>query len=571
LAYKMHSILKCCTALGAKAGSFRSEKMEGLKVKLGLLVSVLGVMLAFAGQIPAQTNGNNRQMSDNLRSLQSSLSTFRYDLNDALSRVRYRDYQGEDPSKSLQDLETAYRAFNDDFKAKRETDDGVRDLLQEAQDMDVFLKTISLGDRVNYDWSRIRSALDELASNYKVNWSWDGDNYSYSQPVGQPQQPQPQSTPQQNGSQTYGVSNTGLSGTYRLNAGDSENAGEVSERAVMIITQRDRDRIKADLADKLTPPDEITLDVRGQQVSLSSSKGAQASFIADGNDKFETASDGRNVRVRATLRGDKLTISRVGDQDDDFTVTFESTDNGKRMRVTRRVTYASMSQTVLAESMYDKTSDYGSQNSQNSQNGQNSQSGGNYPNNNTGNYPTTSNPRQGDFIVPNGTIISATLENEINTKMSQENDRFRMTVQSPNEFNGAVIEGYVTNVKRSGKLNSRATITFNFEKIRLRNGQIYEFAGFLQSFTNANGEVVKVDTEGTAKGDSQTKETAKRGGIGAGIGAIIGGVIGGVKGAVIGATIGAAGGAGSVYVQGRDDLELKQGSTVTIQATAPNR
>ena len=93
----------------------------------------------------------------------------------------------------------------------------------------------------------------------------------------------------------------------------------------------------------------------------------------------------------------------------------------------------------------------------------------------------------------------------------------------------------------------------------------------MQAVKDQNGKVVKVDTEGTAKGDSQTKETAKRGGLGAGLGAIIGAIAGGGKGAVIGAIIGGGAGAGSVVVQGRDDIQLLKGSTITIQATSPVR
>lgn len=536
--------------------------MRSSKLKLGLWMSVLVMVLALAGGVSAQTYKNERQVSEDLRRLQSHLNTFRIDLNDMLSRVRYREYQGEDPTKSLQDMETSYRTFNDNFRAKRETEGELTNLLQEAADMNAFLTTISMGDQVNYSWSRVKNVLDQLASQYSVTWSWDGDNYSYSAPVpSQPSQPLP---PVYTGGNTNNY-NAGLSGKYQLNVSESENARDVAERASMIITQRDRDRIKADLEEKLNAPDEISIDIRGQQIFINSSNGGQAVFVADGVDKYETI-DGKNVRVRATLRGERLTISRVGSSDDDYAVTFESTDAGRRMRVSRRVNFSTMSQTVMAESVYDKTSS------------SIGPVGNSYPNdpvitggNNTGNNPgpTIGNPRQGEFIVPNGTVLNATLENEINTKISQNNDRFRMTIQSPNEFRGAIIEGYISGVQRSGKINSRARITLNFEKIRLSNGQVHEFAGFLQSFTNANGEIVKVDTEGTAQGDSQTKETVKRGGIGAGIGAVIGAVIGGAKGAIIGATIGAAGGAGSVYVQGRDDLELKPGSTVTVQSNGP--
>ena len=41
----------------------------------------------------------------------------------------------------------------------------------------------------------------------------------------------------------------------------------------------------------------------------------------------------------------------------------------------------------------------------------------------------------------------------IDTKVSQNNDRFKLTVQSPMEYRGAVIEGYITGVGRSGRIS----------------------------------------------------------------------------------------------------------------------
>ncbi|HMS39924.1 MAG TPA: YMGG-like glycine zipper-containing protein, partial [Pyrinomonadaceae bacterium] len=76
-------------------------------------------------------------------------------------------------------------------------------------------------------------------------------------------------------------------------------------------------------------------------------------------------------------------------------------------------------------------------------------------------------------------------------------------------------------------------------------------------------------TEGVAKGGNQTKTTATRGAIGAGIGAIIGAIAGGGKGAAIGAIIGGGAGAGSVVLTGKEDLELKQGSAISVQSTSP--
>ena len=114
-------------------------------------------------------------------------------------------------------------------------------------------------------------------------------------------------------------------------------------------------------------------------------------------------------------------------------------------------------------------------------------------------------------------------------------------------------------------MSGRSNVTFNFTRITLRDGKAYDFAGYLQNIKDSYGKDVKVDTEGTAKGSSQTKETVKRGGIGAGVGAIIGadrrrrtrcghrqGIIGG------------GAGAGSVAIQGRDDIQLQKGSVMTI-------
>jgi len=134
---------------------------------------------------------------------------------------------------------------------------------------------------------------------------------------------------------------------------------------------------------------------------------------------------------------------------------------------------------------------------------------------------------------------------------------------------GATIEGHVTNVERSGRLTGRSQITFNFDTIRLHNGRSYRFAGVVESVRTPSGAVIRVDNEGAVREDSQTSRTAQRTAIGTALGAIIGAIAGGGKGAAIGAIIGAGGGAGSVYVQGRDDLELDRGSEVTIRSSSP--
>ncbi len=144
-----------------------------------------------------------------------------------------------------------------------------------------------------------------------------------------------------------------------------------------------------------------------------------------------------------------------------------------------------------------------------------------------------------------------------------------MTVRSPSQYDGATIEGYVTNVNRSGRVTGRSEMTLNFDTIRLRNGRTYRFAGIVETVRTPSNETVRVDNEGAVREDDQTGRTIQRTAIGTAVGAIIGAIAGGGKGAAIGAVIGAGAGAGSVYVQGREDLELTTGTEFTIRASGP--
>jgi hypothetical protein len=268
----------------------------------------------------------------------------------------------------------------------------------------------------------------------------------------------------------------------------------------------------------------------------------------------ETNNSGRTIRARATLSGEQLIVSSTGDRASEFNVTFSPVDNGRRLNVTRTVYVQGLSRPVVVQSSYDKTSEVarfdintGPQT---------------YPNNN----PTNSGS---DFILANGETVVADLDNDLSSATAREGDRFTATVRQPSQYAGAIIEGHVSSVQRSGRVTGRSQMTLNFDTIRLRDGQSYRFAGLLESVRNAQGDIVKIDNEGTVRDDNQTNKTVQRAAIGTAVGAIIGAIAGGGKGAAIGAIVGAGGGAGSVYVQGRDDLELTRGTELTIRATGP--
>lgn len=516
-----------------------------------LSFAVLGlVMLGVASVADAQTR-NERQVRDLVRSLNSQVDDFKYGLEYEIKNNSAGRVNTADVNRSLRNLQEKVTKFDDNFVAKRENRDDVNEIVDAAKDVEGSLRTITLNRRLQTDWDDLKKTISDLAANYGVTPDWAGriSNASRGTSI------DPIST----------RTSTGLTGTYSLDTERSESIADILSGSGV------QDADKQDLESKLEAPEQIALDVRGNQVTLATSKAQPVTVTADGREKVER-SNGRTVRLKATLRGQTFTVSSLGGETD-YTITFTSEDNSQTLKVTRRITTDYLKETIFAESVYSKTDsiaqlgiDSGGQPAADySSNDPGDNRTANLPN------PTMGQGRTGEFVVPNGTVITAILDNLIDTKVSQNNDRFKLTVQSPSEFRGATIEGYISGVGRSGRVSGSSNITFNFESITLRNGQRYDFAGSLQGIKDQYGKVVKVDNEGTAKGDSQTKETAKRGGIGAGAGAIIGAIAGGLKGAAIGAIIGGGAGAGSVIATGRDDVKLNQGSTLTIQSSSPIR
>ncbi|MGI8468983.1 MAG: hypothetical protein ACR2N3_11095 [Pyrinomonadaceae bacterium] len=551
--------------------------MNRVRNGFALVLSIGLIFLGLFSQANAQNRGNQRQVNGILRSLNVKVDTFRNDLDNEYQRSTIGGDNQNQINNYLDTLQNNLSDFQGKVDRQRETADDVSQVLQTAKNIDDFIAQSGFTTKLRREWTDSRPLFDQLATSYGVSPYWNtrgGSQYpngNYPPPANGGNYPR--------GGNNYPNGNSyndGLTGTYQLDVSRSEDTRDIAEKAINGVDQQKRDESRQDLEEKLRAPEQLAIDARGNQVTLASSLASQVTFTADGSDRNETLPDGRNLRLRTTLRGQELTVSSVGG-DNDYTVIFSSIENGKSLKVTRRITTDYLNQTVFAESVYNKTDQAARFDIYDNQTGNNptvaNNPNGNYPNGNypNSNPPVTRNGSNGQFVVPNGTILTARLENDISTNVSQNNDHFRMTVTAPNQYQGAVIEGYLSGINRSGKVSGRSQLTFNFETIRLTNGNTYDFGGFLQSVTDTEGKTVQVDTEGTAKGTNQTKTTEVRGAIGAGLGAIIGAIAGGGKGAAIGAILGGAGGAGSVYVQGKDDLELKSGSSITVQSSSPNR
>lgn len=159
---------------------------------------------------------------------------------------------------------------------------------------------------------------------------------------------------------------------------------------------------------------------------------------------------------------------------------------------------------------------------------------------------------------------------------SREGDRFTATVGLPTQYAGGRIEGRVTNVQRSGRITGRSELTLNFDSIRLRDGRSYKFAGLVQTVRTPNGDSANVDTmkEQSGKIARRTKQSNAPQSAQQWVPSLGPSPVAAKAPRLapwLEPWLEPEVARGSVYIQGRDDLELPQGTEITIQVTGPNR
>jgi len=506
----------------------RRKKMKNSKQVISMLILLALLMIGVSAQAQRQTSSaTTREVSGILQRLELSSNRFRNSLNVASAQGRRSgETRASADINSFQlTFASAINQFRNRFTRRQAGAADVQDILQKASPVNDYMNRNQLSPQAQNDWAQVRTDLNALANAYGVSWQWDQQNTYYS------------------GSR--------LTGTFRLDSSRSDNPRDVADRVTRSLSNNERQSVRDRIIARLESPEMLAIDRRGSTMTMASSLAPQSTFEADGVERQEQL-NGRTSRVTATLRGDQLVVKSTGYRNNDFTVTFEAIENGSRLRVSCEIYSDRLSQPVVVNSIYDRTSDVAQWNIYD----------GSRP------VPGNVNANSGQFIVRDGETVVAVLNSGLTTKQAKQGDRFTMNVRQPGEYQDAVIEGTISSVTQGGRLTGRSAMTLNFDTIRLRNGQTYRFAGILTSVRTLNRDTVKVDNEGSAQGDNQTTQTVTRAGVGTAIGAIIGTIAGGGKGAAIGGIIGAAGGAGSVYVQGKDNLELPTGTELTIRASA---
>src|SRR6185295_13498315 len=179
-----------------------------------------------------------------------------------------------------------------------------------ASPVNDYMNRNQLSPQAQNDWAQVLTDLNALANAYGVSWQWDQQNTYYS------------------GSR--------LTGTFRLDSSRSDNPRDVADRVTRSLSNNERQSVRDRIIARLESPEMLAIDRRGSTMTMASSLAPQSTFEADGVERQEQL-NGRTSRVTATLRGDQLVVRSTGYRNNDFTVTFEPIESGRRLRVRREV------------------------------------------------------------------------------------------------------------------------------------------------------------------------------------------------------------------------------------------
>jgi hypothetical protein len=163
--------------------------------------------------------------------------------------------------------------------------------------------------------------------------------------------------------------------------------------------------------------------------------------------------------------------------------------------------------------------------------------------------------RPDPVIVPEGAMLSLVLETAMSSETSRSGDRVVARLAEGVRVGekvvvpaGSEVRGRVTAAVPSGRVKTRARLAFAFDTLVLDGKEHAIGTG-----------VIDITAPDTHKKDAVTI------GIGAGAGAIVGGIAKGGKGAAIGTLIGGAAGTGVVLANTGKEVELSNGSRVTVR------
>lgn len=167
--------------------------------------------------------------------------------------------------------------------------------------------------------------------------------------------------PQQSVSRVRSLQRSSFTGVYRIDIPASDKLYSVVAGASSSVPFSEQQRFFIDLAVRLTPPDLLAIEQHGTRISLGSSRAPRMDFIADGVAHNTRTRDGYLVRARFTVENEagkqRLIFNSAGRTEDTFSIVFESLDNGRKLKVVRRISAEALDQPLVIRTIYNKVSD----------------------------------------------------------------------------------------------------------------------------------------------------------------------------------------------------------------------
>jgi ketosteroid isomerase-like protein len=147
-----------------------------------------------------------------------------------------------------------------------------------------------------------------------------------------------------------------LSGVNIIDVENSDRLYSVIEGASSKVPFADQQQFFIDLAVRLTPPDLLAIECSGSRVFLGSSRSRRVEFLADGVLRNTRDAEGNPVRTRIALNPNNLIFTSSGKGNDNLSFTFTPIENGRRLRVTRRISAEELIEPVIIQTVYNKIS-----------------------------------------------------------------------------------------------------------------------------------------------------------------------------------------------------------------------
>jgi hypothetical protein len=151
-----------------------------MRSELDRLANAYGVSWRWQRLYPADGNQsvpyrlNDKQVERLLRNSERAANTFRRSLDEALDRSRLDDSAREDNiNEFVNDFYEAMKRLRDRFDGHTSIAGDVENVLLRAMRIDDFMRRHPLDRRVQRDWSKLRSGLDQLSQSYNLAWNWN--------------------------------------------------------------------------------------------------------------------------------------------------------------------------------------------------------------------------------------------------------------------------------------------------------------------------------------------------------------------------------------------------------------